>query len=166
MHTGMSPENAKVEPIRETTVVPLDPQRAFDLFTRQMEAWWPLDQYSRVVNERRESNVHVTRLEFQAELGGAILEHTSDGTVLPWGEVMEWDPPNRVVMAWRPHSEPEPPTELDVTFRRTEGGTTVETEHRGWERLSPGFREAMYDVYVRGWVMTLGRFAAAASRLS
>jgi uncharacterized protein YndB with AHSA1/START domain len=152
------------QPIRRAAEVPLVPARAFDLFTGEMGTWWPLDQYSRVVNEHREGDVHVTRLEFQAELGGAILEHTSDGKVLPWGEVIAWDPPKRVVMAWRPHSEPEPPTDVVATFRRSEGGTVVELEHRGWERLSPGFREAMYDVYVRGWVVTLGRFAAEADR--
>ncbi len=40
----------------------------------------------------------------------------------------------------------------------------VELEHRGWERLSRDFREGLYDIYARGWITTLGRFAAAADR--
>ena len=75
---------------------------------------------------------------------------------------MGWDPPGRVVMAWAPHSQPEPPTELEVAFTPQESGTLVELEHRGWERVSPGFREGLYEVYARGWPTTLGRFAAAA----
>jgi hypothetical protein len=49
-------------------------------------------------------------------MGGSILERTTDGRVLPWAEVVVWRPPERVVLSWRPLSEPEPPTELEVTF--------------------------------------------------
>jgi uncharacterized protein YndB with AHSA1/START domain len=154
-----------VEPIRQTVTVRISRERAFELFTDGMGTWWPLDQYSRVVNEFKDEGVEVERLAFQTRLGGSILEHLSDGRVLPWAEVIRWRPPSSVVMAWRPHSLPEPPTELEVTFRPGKrGGTEVALEHRGWDRLSEGFREEMYDVYVRGWVTTLGRFAAAADR--
>jgi uncharacterized protein YndB with AHSA1/START domain len=155
MHPG-------VEPIRLAVTVRTDPERAFDLFTGGMGTWWPMDAYSRAVSELAGEGVRATRLEFQARPGGSILEHLSDGRVLPWAEVLAWHPPDRVVMAWRPHSQPEPPTELDVRFAAREGGTVVELEHRGWEGLSDGFREALYEVYARGWVSTLGRFAAAA----
>ena len=43
-------------------------------------------------------------------------------------------------------------------------GTVVEVEHRGWERLSEGFRAQMHEIYVRGWLSTLGRYAQAADR--
>ena len=157
--------NRNVEPIRQALSVPLDPERAFDLFTARMDTWWPLDQYSRVVNEHLGGDTLVTGLEFQGEMGGSILEHTSDGNVLPWGQVVGWDPPREVRMSWRPHSEPELPTEVAVTFRASEDGTLIELEHRGWERLSERFREAMYEIYVRGWVTTLGHYSAAAERL-
>jgi uncharacterized protein YndB with AHSA1/START domain len=153
-----------LEPIRETVSVRAVPERAFDLFTAGMGDWWPVGDYSRAVSEFADDHVSVTRLEFQPRLGGAILEHVSDGRTLPWGEVVAWDPPRRVVMAWRPHALPEPPTELDVTFDADPDGTVVEVEHRGWERLSEGFRSQMYEIYVRGWTFTLGRFAEAANR--
>ncbi len=155
-------ENPLVEPIRHTVTVRSDPQRAFDLFTERMGTWWPVDLYSRAVSEFRAENVHVGRLEFQARMGGSILEHTPDGRILPWAEVIAWHPPHSVVMAWRPHSEPEPPTEVEVTFTPREGGTLVELEHRGWERLSQAFREGLYETYARGWITTLGCFAVAA----
>ncbi len=117
----MSPEGA-VEPIRGTVTVRIDPARAFELFTEHMGSWWPVDAYSRAVSEFEGEGIEVTRLEFQARTGGSILEHTSDGRTLPWGEVIAWHPPHRVVMAWHPHSLPEPPTELEVTFTALEGG--------------------------------------------
>jgi uncharacterized protein YndB with AHSA1/START domain len=152
------------DPIRETVTVRADPERAFDLFTAGMGDWWPVEDYSRAASELAEDHVHVTRLKLQPRLGGAILEHVSDGRVLTWGEVVAWDPPRRVVMAWRPHPFDEPPTELEVSFTPGPKGTVVEVEHRGWDRLSEGFLAQMYDLYVRGWPFTLGRFAEAADR--
>jgi uncharacterized protein YndB with AHSA1/START domain len=150
-----------VAPIRQKVEVPGSPDRAFRLFTEQMGTWWPVHDYSRAVSEFQAENVRAERLEFQTRLGGSILEHMSDGRVLPWAEVIVWEPPHRVVMAWRPHSSEEPPTEVDVTFTPRDGDTLVELEHRGWEGLSEAFREGLYDIYARGWVTTLGLFVSA-----
>ncbi|MDQ4027648.1 MAG: SRPBCC domain-containing protein [Actinomycetota bacterium] len=157
-------EQGNVEPIRRTISVQSGPERAFELFTDDMGTWWPVELYSRAVSEFKNEDVKVARLEFQARMGGSILEHMSDGRILPWAEVIVWRPPHRVVMAWRPHSAPELPTEIEVTFGPREAGTEVVVEHRGWERLSERFREQLYDIYVRGWPTTLECFAAAASR--
>jgi uncharacterized protein YndB with AHSA1/START domain len=152
-----------VEPIRQALSVPVAPERAFRLFTEGMGTWWPVESYSRAVSEFAADGIQVTKLEFQAHTGGSILEHISDGRVLPWGEVTAWHPPHSVVMAWRPHSMPEPPTEVAVTFTPIDGGTVVEIEHRGWDRLSEGFRDGLYGIYVRGWPTTLACYARSAT---
>lgn len=157
-------EEAPVEPIRRTVTVRNDPERSFDLFTEHMGTWWPVDAYSRAVSEFESEGVGVMRLEFQARMGGSVLEHMSNGRTLPWAEVIAWHPPRSVVMAWRPHPFPEPPTEVEVTFTAREGGTMVELEHRGWERLSEDFRRGLYEIYARGWITTLECFAPAAER--
>jgi uncharacterized protein YndB with AHSA1/START domain len=157
-------DKGPIESIRETVIVRSDPGRAFELFTSQMGTWWPVESYSRAVSEFENEDVTVLRLEFEARMGGWILEHMSDGRILPWAEVIAWHPPHRVLLAWRPHSAPEPPTEVEVTFAAQEDGTLVELEHRGWQRLSKGFREGLYGVYARGWPTTLGCFVAAADR--
>lgn len=157
-------QSAQVEPIRCTVPVRCALERAFKLFTEEMGSWWPLESYSRAVSEFEGQGVQAERLEFQARNGGSLLEHLSDGRTLPWAEVIAWDPPHRVVMAWRPHSMPEPPTEVEVTFTARDGGTMVEVDHRGWERLSDDFRGLLYDIYARGWVTTLERFAALADQ--
>jgi uncharacterized protein YndB with AHSA1/START domain len=160
------PNHSGFEPIRHTLTVRCDPERAFRLFTEEMGTWWPVDAYSRAVSEFHADGIEVSRLEVQPRLGGMILEHTSDGRVLPWGEITVWDPPHRAVIGWRPHDEPEPPTELEVRFEPVHRGTVVELEHRGWERLSDAFRRGLYEIYVRGWVTTLARYAEATDRMS
>jgi uncharacterized protein YndB with AHSA1/START domain len=149
------------QPIRAKVTVPTDPERAFELFTNKMGTWWPVESYSRAVSEFEHEDVEGAELEFQARMGGSILERMTDGRVLPWAEVIAWQPPQRVVLSWRPHSLPEPPTELEVTFAARADGTSVEVEHRGWERLSEEFRTSLYEIYARGWPFTLRCFAEA-----
>jgi uncharacterized protein YndB with AHSA1/START domain len=161
--TSASVGKANLEPIRESVTVRGGPERAFRLFTEQMGTWWPVESYSRAVSEFANDGVEVTELEFQARMGGSILEHMSDGRILPWGEVTDWHPPHRASIAWRPHSLPEPPTEVEVTFTPSDGGTLVELEHRGWERLSDGFRAGLYEIYARGWPTTLALYQRAAT---
>jgi uncharacterized protein YndB with AHSA1/START domain len=154
----------QVEPIRETVSVRTDPERSFHVFTEQLDSWWPIASYSRAVSEFEHENVKAISLEFQSRLGGSILEHMSDGRVLPWAKVIAWQPPHRVVLEWRPHSEPEPPTEVEVTFAARDRGTLVELEHREWQRLSEEFRKGLYEIYARGWSTTLECFARAADQ--
>jgi uncharacterized protein YndB with AHSA1/START domain len=66
-------------------------------------------------------------------------------------------------MAWRPHSLPQPPTDVEVTFTAVEGGTQVVLVHRGWERLTED-HAGLYASYGGGWTGTLGRFAETANR--
>lgn len=98
-------------------------------------------------------------------MGGRVLERMSDGRVLPWAEIIGWDPPNRFVMAWKPHSRSQPPTEVEVRFVGDgTGGTVVELEHRAWDRLSEPIAPELYANYAGGWVKTLGALAAGAER--
>ncbi len=150
-----------VDPIRRSITVACDPQRAFSVFTTEMSKWWP-PEHSRAGTEYEGEGLKVEAIEFQERAGGQVLEHMSNGQTLPWAEVLAWEPPKRFVLAWHPHSRPQPPTEVEVTFTAKDGGTLVELEHRRWERLSDDFRE-LYESYAGGWIRTLEGFATAAN---
>jgi uncharacterized protein YndB with AHSA1/START domain len=77
--------------------------------------------------------------------------------------VLVWEPPHRFVLAWKPTSTPRPPTELEVRFTPQGGGTFVELEHRGWERLGDIAEEARAS-YGENWQRVLGRFGDAADK--
>jgi uncharacterized protein YndB with AHSA1/START domain len=155
----------QAEPIRRRVTVRCSPERAFRTFTEQMQTWWPHGTHSRAAMEFEDEDVTCESIEFQGRVGGQILEHLSDGRVLPWAEILAWEPPERFVMAWRPHSRPQPATDVEVRFAPVEDGTEVVLEHRGWERLTEDYRE-LYRSYAGGWVQTLGRFADAADRVA
>jgi len=158
----MSGTTAPVDPIVRSVTVRGGAERAFRIFTERMGSWWPHGTHSRAAMEFEEDGVTVAEIEFQGRVGGRILEHLSDGRVMPWAEVLVWEPPARFVVAWKPHDRPQPPTEVEVTFVAEEDFTRVTLEHRGWERLTEDVAE-VYASYGSGWVGTLSRFAEAAN---
>lgn len=135
--------------------VAVGPERAFEMFTRGMGEWWPLQMYS--ISEKRAVGVR-----FEESAGGKVYEVVEDGTEWEWADILVWEPPHRLVLGWHPTKEPTASTEVEVRFTKVEGGTRVELEHRGWERLGDRATEARTD-YDQGWAPVLGLFQAAAN---
>jgi uncharacterized protein YndB with AHSA1/START domain len=135
-----------LEPLVKTVVVPTTPERAFEAFTAEMAAWWPLATHS--VGEDKAADV---RLE--GAVGGRIVEYDADGPIGYWGTVSDWDPPQTVSFTWHPGSDPKQAGHVTVTFRAVAGGTEVELTHTGWERRPDG-AEARQG-YDTGWTYVL-----------
>jgi uncharacterized protein YndB with AHSA1/START domain len=152
-----------LEPIRKHVDVPIGPDEAFRLFTAGMGSWWPLDTHS-----RREDDQVVKDVVVEEHVGGRIYELMTDGSEGYWGTVTAWEPPSRLVVDWRPNDQIEQPhTEVEVRFSpAADGGTSVDLEHRNWERLGERAEEgrAQYDSD-SGWVLVLETaFVEAAGR--
>ena len=88
----------------------------------------------------------------------------SDGTEGTWATIVAWDPPRSFVLAWKPNLTDNPPTELEITFTPDDGGTRVDLEHRGWERLGALAAEARSG-YGENWTGVLALFADLAEQL-
>ena len=146
-----------IEPIRRDVVVRIPPEEAFALWTERLDTWWPMETHSRAADEHEGEDITVTRIEFERRAGGRVLEHQSTGDVVPWAEVLEYDPPRGFVLAWRPNATTNPPTELVLRFSPHDGGTRVELEHRGWERLGAGAEDKRAG-YAMGWEPVIERF--------
>lgn len=134
--------------IRKSIFVHATPERAFALFTEGIATWWPLHRYG----------VYDAEAEGVAFENDALVEHGSGGRTSTWGEVLAWEPPSRLVLAWHPgRSAEEMPTEVEVRFSADGEGTRVDLEHRGWERLDEERRVRRVN-YDRGWPEVLGHF--------
>jgi len=151
-----------VPPIVRTVTVSRPVEDAFRIFTEEFGSWWPLDAYSRAYAERRDEDVKAETVVIEGQIGGRIYEVMSDGTEASWGEVLAWEPPHRVVLSWKPHPRPTPPTEVEVTFTVEDTGTRVDVEHRAWERLGDGAAQAREE-YTQGWPGVLARFEQVAN---
>jgi uncharacterized protein YndB with AHSA1/START domain len=144
-----------LEPIRQSVRVRRPIEAAFDFFTRDIGAWWPV--------ETHHARGQVVGVVFEGRLGGRIYERCADGATADWGHVIRWEPPRRVAFTWLPSLRGgSEPTEVDVRFiAETPGVTLVELEHRGWERLGDQGPQTRAS-YLNGWPGVIRRFALAA----
>ena len=144
--------------IRRSVTVNAPVERAFDVFTREIEVWWPLETHS--VGAMRGAG-RPEELHLELREGGRFYERT-DGEEHTWGRVLTYDPPRQIVIEWRVNPE-NPPTEIDVTFTPEGAGTRVDLVHRGWERFEDPTQatRAEYDSET-GWTGVLAKYAEAA----
>jgi uncharacterized protein YndB with AHSA1/START domain len=152
----MDRSTSVIEPVRRSVGVQCTPEQAFQLFTEDIDSWWPLASHS----VGREA---ATGCFFEGRVGGRIYETHRDGSLHLWGTVTEWDPPRRVVFSWHPGRDAATAQEVELLFTPTQDGTRVELEHRGWERLGdrgPELRQA----YQSGWAGVLQRYVVRCSR--
>jgi uncharacterized protein YndB with AHSA1/START domain len=148
----VSNTQAAVEPVHKTLVVDCSPERAFEVFTREIGSWWPLASYS--IGEDK-----VTEVVFEEQVGGRIFERHTDGGEGEWGRVLAWEPPARLAMSWYPGHDASEATELEVRFAADGDGTRVDLEHRGWEILAGRARQSR-NGYDDGWGAVLAHYTA------
>jgi uncharacterized protein YndB with AHSA1/START domain len=149
-----------IDAIHASVVVGCAPEDAFRVFTEEMGTWWPVQVHSMAVDEF-DGRVKVESVVVEEREGGRIYEVMSDGAEGTWATIVKWDPPHRLILAWKPNLSDNPPTEVEVTFSPDDGGTRVDLEHRGWERLGALAEEARSG-YGEGWTGVLTLFAVAA----
>src|SRR5258708_29646194 len=152
--TRSEPSAQDVEPVRMTVRVSRNVEDAFDLFTRDIGSWWPLEKAS--FGGDRASELHM-----EPFVGGRFYERYIDGEEHTRGRVLRWEPPRLVAYTWQ-HDDWPAPTEVEVRFFEEEPSLTrVALEHRAWERLGLG-PERMRDVYNNGWPTVMTSFASFA----
>ena len=145
-------ETTMLDAIHKTIRVECSVEHAFKTFTDDMTSWWPLATHS-VGRHEAES------VAFEP---GRLVERYSGGKEDVWGELLLWEPPRRLVLAWHPGRGPDEATELEVRFVPDGDGTLVELEHRGWDRIGARGPIGRPD-YEKGWDDVLGCYAPAAS---
>ena len=138
-----------MEAIRKTVTVDCTVEEAFRIFTSDALSWWPVESHS----------IHqsVSEIVFEPRVGGEVYEVSHSGERGHWATVLEWDPPNRLVLAWNILQREDDVTEVEVRFLPGSDGTRVELEHRGWENVELG-APAKRTNYDTGWDAVLARY--------
>ena len=110
--------------------VPAAPLRAFEVFTREIAAWWQPSGLFRV------SDAGDGRLQFESGQGGRLVTTFEDGTEFEIGRISVWDPGKRLVFAWRQASfSVQQATEVEVCFEAVGAETRISIEHRAWDTI-------------------------------
>ena len=143
-----------IEPIRLSFEVACSPDRAFEVWTADIDRWWPADHTVTGTDD--------LRIVLEGRAGGRIFERTPGGIEHDWGEVTVWDPPSRLGYLWHLRRDRADATEVEIRFEPAGAGRTrVDIEHRGWEALgSDG--ETWRDRNRGGWATLLPWFVDAA----
>jgi hypothetical protein len=147
--------------VRKEITVEASQVRAFDVFTREHGAWWPLATHH-IGSAAAETAI------IEPHAGGRWFERAADGSECDWGRVLVWDPPGRLVLAWEisadwKHDE-SIDTEVEVRFVSLgPARTRVELEHRRLDRYGAA-AEQMRGIFdsENGWTNILRLFVARA----
>jgi uncharacterized protein YndB with AHSA1/START domain len=149
-------EITAIEPVVKSLHLDCTVERAFEVFTRELTRWWPTELHS-IHGDR------VREVVVEGRAGGEIYEVSVDGERAHWGTITAWEPPDRLVVAWRVDPAAAAETEWEARFSVEGRGTRLDFEHRFWERLGEDGSDSRnsYDV---GWNAVLARYVDAAGK--
>ena len=142
-------------PIRKTLRVRAGRHKAFDTFVA-MGGWWLKSHTLQPAGQRD--------VVIEPRAGGRWYDVGEDGTEMEWGRVLEWEAPDRILLAWQLNADwtydPDFETEVEVRFTQDGDHTIVDFEHRrleafgeraaataqamdgGWGELLAGYQRA------------------------
>ena len=146
--------------VRKSLTLACPREHAFAVFTQNMGRWWPASHH---VGEQPFLDVVI-----EPRAGGRWYEIDAAGRQGQWGQVLAWEPPQRVVLSWHLdtsftfQAELARASELDIRFEALAGDRTrVDFEHRHIERHGEGY-EKLRDVLDGGWVGILDEYVKLA----
>ena len=141
-----------MEPLELVFDVACSPQHAFDTWALDTARWWPASH-----SVSTDPGLVVT---LEPWVGGRIFERTPTGDEHDWGEVLVWEPPERLAYLWHLRQDRDDATRVEITFSGSEERTTVRIVHSGWERLGARGSD-LRDRNRAGWDGLLPRFVEA-----
>ena len=152
----------KPAPVRKSVTVEAPITRAFDMFTAGLGRWWP--------STHSVGKSAIKTAVIEPRIGGRWYEIGEDGNECNWGDVLAWEAPTRILLAWRIgvdwqyHRDLH--TEVDVRFTALgENSTRVDLEHRLLENMGATAEKAR-EIFKSdgGWTGLLAGYQAEVAR--
>lgn len=126
---------------------------AFEVFTTEIGAWWPLPTHGLF-------GAASSSVVFRDQ---KLIELSVDGSEATWAEVLAWEPARRVVLSWHPGGDGTQASEVEILFEPDGAGTRVVIEHRGWQAFGQAAVERRLGyVGPNAWGYVLDHFADGA----
>jgi uncharacterized protein YndB with AHSA1/START domain len=150
-----------VPAVHQEVMVSAPPERAFEVFTTGFGHWWP--------KTHTIMTAPVAEAVIEPRQGGRCYDRGTDGTICEWGQVLEFTPPRRLVLAWQINGqwqyEPDiqQASRVTITFTPQDGRTRVTLIHDDFDRHgADGASVAAGVGSPNGWAGALQLFATAA----
>jgi uncharacterized protein YndB with AHSA1/START domain len=157
-------ESRTYAPVVAEVTVPAGLARAFELYTVEQAAW--------VTEGHRLGDERPAAIVFEPTTGGRWYERQPDGTECDWGRVLEWDAPERLLLAWmiggdwQFDSDVERASRVEITFTEVAAGQTVlRVVHSAFEAHGDGGESVARGVgsVSDGWQADLNGLVAFAT---
>ena len=152
-----------IAPVQKSVIVKATAQRAFEVFTLQVDRWWP--------KAKGIGATPIKQSTIEPFVGGRWFTHHEDGSDIVVGHVKVWQPGQQFVVSWeinstwKPDSRVAMASEVEVRFvPERDGYTRVELEHRHFERMGAAEGEVMRVGVDGGWPGMLDLFAKEVGR--
>jgi uncharacterized protein YndB with AHSA1/START domain len=154
---------AEATSVQKSIVVDAPVERAFDVFTQEMQTWWPPDHHL--------LDAPLAEMVVEPRVGGRIYDRGTDGSECQWSRVLVYEPPTRFVFSWdinlqwQIETDLDKTSEIEITFTpEGDNRTRVNLEHRNLDRHGDGWESMRGAVGAPdGWGKGLARFAEAAA---
>ena len=147
--------------VRSEITVEAPIERAFAVFTEEMQTWWNPDHHL----------IETVEILVEPRVGGNIVDRGRDGSECRWSRVLAYEPPTLFVFSWdintrwELETDPDKTSEVAVTFTaEVPDRTLVVLEHRHLDRHGEGW-EGMRDAVGSGWSDLAGLKDAIEGRL-
>jgi uncharacterized protein YndB with AHSA1/START domain len=147
-------------PIRKQFTVRAPREKAFRTFLGAMGSWWPKG-HSLLGSPQAD-------VVIEPRAGGRWYEVGEDGSEYPWGRVLEWDEPERALLAWQLNGEWRYDegfeTEVEILFLPDGDFTRIEFEHRKLEAYGRTARDGTLMDMDEGWGAILESYRERAEK--
>lgn len=147
--------------VRKSVTVQASQAHAFAVFTQGIGRWWPASHSI--------GASPIKSVVLEPHVGGRWYEVSEDGSECLWGDVLAWEPPGLVLLAWRIglnwQYDPSLLTEVELRFVPLgERQTRVELEHRLLENMGSAEQASAVLGSDGGWPGLLQAFRAIAEQ--
>jgi uncharacterized protein YndB with AHSA1/START domain len=136
--------------VTESIYIKASKAKVFEAFVNHIDEWWPRQgkyNYSFATEDTQPGQIQI-----EPRLGGRFYETFANGQVYQIGEVLAWQPPDRLQLSWKGR-EYQAPTLIDVFFDQADAHTKVTLTHSGFSAAGvPEYAES----YGVGWNEILG----------
>jgi uncharacterized protein YndB with AHSA1/START domain len=154
----MTSRTLTIAPVRKSVVVNADAATAFEIFTADIDRWWP--------KSHDIGASPIVQSIFEPFVGGRWYTKCEDGSEVSVGRVRVWEPGQRVVFSWDINSNWKPDltvsSEVEVSFIAEAAEVTrVNVEHRHFEALGEAGGNKMRNDVDNGWPGLLDLYAKA-----
>lgn len=127
-------QSTSIVPVVKIVTLECSQRTAFRCFTEDFGLWWPSETHSvtAFASGYRQKPLGV---RFECRKGGRISETVVDSFEHPWGSILAWEPPSRVLFTWHPARRSDTSQLVEVRFNAIPQGTVAVLVQSGWERL-------------------------------